>query len=135
MYSNVDSLPNKRQQLVALINNAPCKPKLIALTEIKHKNKWDTDLSELAIPGYNIYSNNLNINSRGIIVYVSQDLLCKQLNHDSHFSEFILLEIACKDSTKLTVGVFYRSPCSTVENDRNLFALISNLCTAKVGNS
>ena len=117
MYSNVDSLPNKRQELVALINNAPRKPELIALTEIKHKNNWDTDLSELAIPGYNIYSNNLNINSRGIIVYVSQDLLCKQLNHDSNFSEFILLEIAGKDSTKLTVGVFYRSPCSTVEND------------------
>jgi len=41
MYSNVDSLSNKKQELVAFINNAPCKPKLIALTEIKHKNKWD----------------------------------------------------------------------------------------------
>jgi len=40
----------------------------------------------------------------------------------------------CKDNTKLTVGVFYRSPCSTAENDLNLFALISSLCTAKVGN-
>jgi len=110
MYSDVDSLPDKKQELVAFINNAPCKPKLIALTEIKHKNKWDTELSVLAIPGYNIYSNNLNINSRGIIVYVSQDLLCKQLNYDSNFSELILLEIACKDNTKLTVGVFYRSP-------------------------
>ena len=36
--------------------------------------------------------------------------------------------------TKLTVGVFYISPCSTAENDLNLFALISRLCTAKVGN-
>ena len=35
--------------MVALINNAPCKRKLIALTDIKHKNKCDTDLSELAI--------------------------------------------------------------------------------------
>ena len=105
MYSNVDSLPNKKQELVAFINNAPCKPKLIALTEFKHKNKWDTELSELAIPGYNICSNP-NINSRGIIVYVSQDLLCKQLNYDSNFSEFILLEIACKDNTKLTLVCF-----------------------------
>ena len=96
----------KKHELVAFINNAPCKPKLIALTEIKHKNKWDTELSELLIPGYSIYSNNLNINTRGIIVYVSQDILCKQLNYDSNFSEFILLEIACKDNTKLTVGVF-----------------------------
>ena len=34
-----------------------------------------------------------------------------------NFSEFILLEIACKDNTKLTVGVFYRSPSSTAENE------------------
>ena len=61
----------------------------------------DTELSELSIPGYSIYSNNLNINTRGIIVYVSQDLLCKQLNYDSNFSEFILLKIACKDNTNL----------------------------------
>ena len=74
MYRDVDSLSNKKQELVAFINNAPRKPKLIALTEIKHKNKWDTELSELSIPGYSIYSNNLNINTRGIIVYVSQDL-------------------------------------------------------------
>jgi len=65
---------------------------------------------------------------------VSQDLLCKQLNYDSNFSEFILLEIECKDNTKLTVGVFYTSRCSTAENDLNLFALISRLCTGKVGN-
>ena len=65
---------------------------------------------------------------------LSQDLLCKQLNYDSNFSEFILLEIACKLNTKLTVGVFHRSPCSTAENDLNLFALISSFCTAKVGN-
>ena len=30
--------------------------------------------------------------TRGIIVHVSQDLLCKQLNYDSNFSEFILLQ-------------------------------------------
>lgn len=72
----------------------------------------DTELSELAIPGYNIFSNNLNTSPRGIIVYVSQDLLCKQLNYDNSFSEFTLLEIACKDNAKLTVGVFYRSPCT-----------------------
>jgi len=65
---------------------------------------------------------------------VSQDLLCKQLNYDSNFSEFTLLEITCKDSTKLTVGVFYRSPSNTTENDLNSFALKSSLCTAKVEN-
>jgi len=53
---------------------------LIALTEIKHKNKWDTNLNEVVIPGYNIFSNDLNMNPRGIIIYVSQDLTCKQID-------------------------------------------------------
>ena len=134
LYSNVDSLPNKMQELMSVINNTPCKPKLIALTEIKHKNKWETNLSELAIPGYNIISNNLNTNTRGIVVYVKQDLICKQLNYDSSFSEFILLEIACTENTKLTVGVFYRSPSSTTDNDQKLFDLLNGLCAAKVRN-
>ena len=32
------------QELISVINNAPCKPKIIALTEIKHKSKWETNL-------------------------------------------------------------------------------------------
>ena len=56
----------------------------------------------------NIISNNLrpNTNTTGIAVYVKQDLLCKQINYDCSFSEFILLEIACKEYTKLTFGIF-----------------------------
>jgi len=61
-------------------------------------------LSELAIPGYNKISNNLN--TRGIIVYVIHDLVSRQLNYDSSFSEFVLLEIACKENKKLALGVF-----------------------------
>ena len=52
-----------------------------------------------------------------------------ELNHDNSFSEFILLEIACKENTKLTLGVFYRSPSSTADNDLKLFDLINSLCT------
>jgi len=54
MYSNVDSLSNKKQELVAFINNAPCKPKLIALTEIKHKNKWDTESFQYLATAYTV---------------------------------------------------------------------------------
>ena len=54
---------------------------------------WSTTLSELNISGYDIYSNDLNSNNRGIIVYVSQDLSCKVLNVDIDFSEFLLIEI------------------------------------------
>ena len=134
IYSNVDSLPNKKQELISFINNASCKPKIIALAEVKHKNKWEINLSELAIPGYSIISNNLNTNFRGIIVYVRQDLVCKQLNYDSRISEFVFLEIACEENKKLTLGVFYRSQSSNVGNDLKLFYLINGLCAAKIIN-
>ena len=34
---------------------------------------------------------------------MKHDIPCKVLNHDNSFSEFILLEIACKENTKLTL--------------------------------
>jgi len=66
VYSNVDTFTNKLQELKALIDNAHSKPNLIALAEIKHKNKWDTELSELAIPGCNVFSNDLSANTGGL---------------------------------------------------------------------
>jgi len=91
-------------------------------------------LSELAIPGYNIISNNPKTNSRGIIVYERQDLVCTHLNYDTSFSEFVLLAIAGKQNKKITLNVFYRSLSSNVDNDSKLFDLINGLCTAKIGN-
>jgi len=64
-----------------------------ALTEVKHKSKWNAVLSKFSIPGYDIYSNNLDSNNRGIIVYVSQDLSCKLLNVNVDFNEYLLQEI------------------------------------------
>jgi len=37
IYSNVDSLPDKKQEWISVVNNASCKPKTIALAEVKHK--------------------------------------------------------------------------------------------------
>ena len=129
MYTNADSLPNKLQELKTLINNTTPKPKVIALTEAKHKSKWNVALSELNIPGYNIYSNNLSSNNRGIIVYVSQNLSCKLLNVNIDFSEFLLLEIeGFNVCNKTTIGVIYRSPSSNSDNDLNMYKLINSIC-------
>ena len=50
MYTNADSLANKLQELKLLLNNTSPRPKIIALTEVKHKNKWSMELSEFSIP-------------------------------------------------------------------------------------
>jgi len=46
----------------------------MAITEVKDEHKWQTNLSELALSGYDLYSNDLDSSSRGIIVYVSKNI-------------------------------------------------------------
>ena len=67
---NADSLPNKINELKLVLNSHDTKPSVIAITEIKHKHKWNTNLSELALKGYDLYSNDLDKSPRGIIIYV-----------------------------------------------------------------
>jgi len=77
LYTNADSLHNKINELKLIISSFQSKPSLIAITEIKHKNKWQTNFSELALSGYDLYSNDLDSSSRGIIVYVSKNITSK----------------------------------------------------------
>ena len=67
LYTNIDCLPNKIQELSQYINLQDKPPDVIALTEIKYKNKWHLYTSELTIHGYHLLSNNLQENTRGII--------------------------------------------------------------------
>ena len=39
IYTNADGLPNKLNELKAFVNSNKTKPKFIAVTEAKHKNK------------------------------------------------------------------------------------------------
>ena len=135
MYTNVDSITNKLHELKSLLINTSPKPKVIALTEAKHKSRWSAALSEFNIPGYNIYSNNLSSNNRGIIVYASQDLSCKVVNVNVDFSEFLVLEIEGRCAyNNTTIGVIYRSPSSKSDNDLKLHELINTICTSQSNN-
>jgi len=44
----------KLTELKAIINSNTVKPKLVAITEFKHKNKTDVQVNEFNLPGYNI---------------------------------------------------------------------------------
>ena len=126
MYANVDSLANKVQELKFRINDTYSKPHIIALTEIKHKNKWNIDISELQIEGYTIYSNNLQDNGRGIVNYVRRDIICQQIYVDNSFNEYLLLQLQLKNKSKVLIGTIYRSPNSLSDNDSKLFGFIDN---------
>ena len=53
MYSNVDSLINKKTELENLLKTFKSKPQIIALNEINYTNKdINIEIHELNIPGY-----------------------------------------------------------------------------------
>ena len=53
MYSNVDSLLNKKQELEIALKSFKIKPSIILLTVVNYKNKdINYEINELNIPGY-----------------------------------------------------------------------------------
>ena len=134
LYTNADSLYNKMNELKLLINSFQYKPSLIAITEAKHKNKWKINLSELALSGYDVYSNDLENSPRGIIVYVNNLLQSKQLYFESEALEYLVIEVVF-NHIRLAVTTVYRSPSSTDENNDALNNLIFEICNQHVGNN
>src|SRR6266536_294617 len=70
LYTNADSLQNKLNELQLLIQILDYRPSVIAITEVKHKHNWHSQLSEFNLKGYTLYYNDLDKNPRGIIMYV-----------------------------------------------------------------
>jgi len=134
LYTNADSLHNKINELKLIISSFQYKPSLIAITEVKHKNKWQTSLSELALSGYDLYSNDLDSSSRGIIVYVSKNIKSKQIYSNNTALEHLILEIEFNHA-RLVVTTMYHSPSSTNENNDAINHLISEICNQHVGNN
>lgn len=81
MYTNVDSLMNKRDELRALIQNKSYH--VIALTEILPKNKDQFDISsvEWKMDGYDMFISPPNIfTKRGFLVYTKEGLNALKLD-------------------------------------------------------
>jgi len=70
VYTNAHSLLNKLQELKVLINSLKHAPQIIAITEVNNKINSKSLISEYHIPGYELYSTNLEKVSRGILIYV-----------------------------------------------------------------
>jgi len=55
LYTNADGLLNKLDELKSRIHACKVTPSIIAVTEVKHKNKWDINMAELSIDGYTFF--------------------------------------------------------------------------------
>ena len=63
--------------------------------------------------------------SRGIIVYVANEIHATQLEIDSEFMEYMLIKVEAPGRNNIIFGTFYRSPSSTADNNNELTRLIS----------
>jgi endonuclease/exonuclease/phosphatase family metal-dependent hydrolase len=131
LYSNVDSLLNKRDELNARL--AAESPDIIALTEVYPKNFDLSTLatSELVIENYDMYLGvTSEVSKRGVILYVKDALNSQPMEELSSdpYRESVWCELKLKGGDRLIVGCVYRSPERST--DLNNQALLDLLCRA-----
>ena len=97
------------------------KPGVIAITEVKPKHKWHSNINELQIQGYYMFSNDLYcVESREVLIYVDKCLDSSELSIGTKFKENIFIRI----NSDLDIGNIYRSSNSCHENNSELCDLI-----------
>ena len=126
IHSNCQSAMNKRSEVSGLIDSQ--NPDILALTEFGAANTVND--GELGIEGYSLYRGDHSSGGgglgRGVALYVKNEL-----NH-SPCPMFDSLEFDCcswctiklSDGKKLLVGVVYRSPNSSEENNKKMLDIL-----------
>ena len=126
LYTNCDSLLNKRDDLEVLI--CCFKPNIILLTEILPKNCLNPpEKCEFNILGYECYIPSFK-HGRGVAIFVHEPLesvliepliLC-------NYTELVWCSVRLANNDKLLVGCVHRSPSSSSDNNMKLNALLKN---------
>jgi len=83
------------------------------MTEVKYKTNC---VSELSLNGFELYSNDFEKNSRGVLIYANSCLCSSLVNTKIKFNENIFIRI----NSDIVIGTIYRSPSSKVDNDNEL---------------
>ena len=83
------------------------------------------------IEGYTTIASSLV--KRGICLYCKPDIKYNILTDNSDFDEYLLCEFTGNHESFL-LGVCYRSPNSTVENDSKMLNLFNNMSKIKTDN-
>ena len=110
MYTNADSLINKRDEFLAVAEEE--NPDIIVVTEILPKNTRGNpiQLAELQLPQYDSFTN-LEDRKRGVCLYVKKHLKAvPNCNLVSTVAESVWCEVSLKDKDRLLIGGIYRSP-------------------------
>ena len=116
VYSNVDQLLNKMEDLKSLISSN--EPDIILLTEIipkAHKNPIYQ--AQINIHGYEKFTNfdlsDYDLGSsgkRGVAIYVKEGLETEEVKLETEYEDHLWLEVKLRNRDHLLCGCIYRSP-------------------------
>ena len=135
-YTNADYLLFKLDELKVRIELI--SPDILIITEIYPKTEKSTNITaeELQIENYTLYRSNVMDNSRGVAIYV-KDNISSTLNTEltNHiFSESVWVNIQLSKTDTFLVGGVYRSPQSNYENNDLLLDLLHKAKETKFSN-
>ena len=132
MYTNVDSLLNKRVELQAhIVQHAP---DVICITEVVPKN---TSLSvqdvELQLENFDLFSN-VHSCKRGVLIYTKKSLQASPSNVEKFcdFEESCWCEVSLEGVDHLLIGCIYRSPNSDIHNNAKLNTSLRKVCESAI---
>ena len=110
MYTNIDSLTNKKNELETRICQAQHKPDIIGITETNPKNsKVEMADQDYQIDGYFAYTSNAG---RGIALYIEENIKSSRIVMNTDCGASVWCEIPLNGQDRLIVGLVYRSPNS-----------------------
>ena len=129
LYTNADSLLNKKHELILRIQNI--EPDIIAIVEALPKNVISCPLeAEFSLKGYSLITNfdvSKNLKLRGLIIYVKSKFNYEVLANPTNFREALIVDIVLSLGNKLSIVLVYRSPSSSNENCNELNLLLNIL--------
>ena len=119
LYTNTDFLQNKLNLIELFVTQHDID--VIALTETLNKFESVEDQANVnfIIPGYTNYQNNYG---RGVCVFIKNTFSVTQLTDcEKLFTPSVYCKVSTKDNENFLLGVVYRSPnCSHEENEQLL---------------
>ena len=122
---------DKHKELMSLIKES--YPDIIALSEVKAKRsltEWDARC--FLIPGYNIETKNVQEGEgRGMMMYIKDTINYSMEENERNVCEAQVIKIPLQRGRHLLFASIYRSPNSTVENNRQINELIVDVSKSR----
>ena len=130
MYTNIDTFLNKHEELLTRLSADD--PDLLGIVELLPKKRVEFNSCECKLPNYILF---MGPNpKRGVAIYI-RDKFKAQAHNFLHndFEEAIWCVVHLDRGEKLLVGVMYRSPNSSCNNNNSLLKLFEDVADSSYG--